>query len=120
MDNMQSDRTGRTIRPVENILPADTFWKRLKGLMGTRSLPDDTGLLLDPCNSVHTWYMKYPIDVLFLSREGQVLHVEDCLAPNRGPKTVREAAKVLELSGGQAARLKIGIGDLLDLSPKGA
>ena len=107
------------IRIVNWIIHANTYTRRLKGLMGTKALPVDTGLLLEPCNSVHTWHMKYPIDVIYLSSQDQVLHIEPSMPPNTWGKRVKNAAKVLEINAGLAANRKIQPGDIIDLDPRG-
>lgn len=115
----QTNHKNHRIKAVENIIHANTFTRRLKGLMGTKALPEDTGLLLEPCNSVHTWHMKYPIDVIYLNSQDQVLHIEPSMPPNTWGKRVKEAAKVLEINAGLAANRKIQPGDIIDLDPRG-
>lgn len=62
--------------------PANTFMRRLKGLMLKPSLPSGQGLLLTPCSSIHTCFMRFPIDVVYLSRDYKVLDIET-IAPWR-------------------------------------
>lgn len=99
---------------------ASTFWSRLKGLMGRRSLGPNQGLFIAPCNSVHTAFMRFPIDLVFIDRKGEVLQVTHHLQPWR-VATCLKAAAVLELrSGGALARrLEAGI-VLRDLMAHGA
>ena len=119
-DKMNQEKTIDEKRQIVNhIIHANTFTRRLKGLMGTKALPEDTGLLLEPCNSVHTWHMKYPIDVIYLNSQDQVLHIEPSMPPNTWGKRVKNAAKVLEINAGLAAELKIQTGDIIDLDPRG-
>ncbi|HBO98354.1 MAG TPA: DUF192 domain-containing protein [Verrucomicrobia bacterium] len=54
---------------------ACTFFERARGLIGTRDLPRGEGLLIPRCNVVHTFFMRYPIDVTFLDGAGDVLKV---------------------------------------------
>lgn len=70
-----------------------SWYARLKGLLGTR--PSTTPILLAPCNSIHTFFMAYPIDVAFISSSGHV--VKSCVAvpPGRMLKA-REAKLVVE------------------------
>ena len=49
---------------------ASTFGQRLRGLMGRREMPPGSAMLLYPCNAVHTCFMRFPIDIIFLDREG--------------------------------------------------
>jgi uncharacterized membrane protein (UPF0127 family) len=52
---------------------ARTFPERARGLIGTRSLPDSEGLLIERCNAIHTFFMSYPIDAVFLDRHNRVV-----------------------------------------------
>jgi uncharacterized protein len=101
---------------VTSIIHANTFFKRLKGLLGTRLLPEDAGLLLEPCDNIHTWGMNYSIDALFLSDTNEVLHIESCMAPNGWGKRVKGARKVLEIKEGLAQQLQLKIGDHITFS----
>ena len=53
----------------ERCLVADSPWSRMRGLLGRRGLESGEGLLLRPTGSVHTFFMRFPIDAVFLSRE---------------------------------------------------
>lgn len=84
----------------EYIPVADTFSKRLWGLMGKDVCTDGDGLFLADCARVHTCFMKCPIDVLYLGPDLQVLDAET-LVPWRMGKKVRGARHVLELPAGR-------------------
>lgn len=88
---------GKTILRVRL---ANRFWSRLKGLLGLKDLPPQEGLLLEPCRAVHTIGMKFPIDILFLSKEDLVLAVYQEVPPGRPGITVKNACKVLETAAG--------------------
>jgi uncharacterized membrane protein (UPF0127 family) len=101
---------GRTV--CERCVLADTALARMKGLLGRRELPTGEGILLRPASSVHTGFMRFPIDVVFLDRDGYVLRVVDRLAPWR-IAAHRRANAVLELRAGDAERRGIEAGDRL-------
>jgi uncharacterized membrane protein (UPF0127 family) len=101
---------GRTV--CERCVLADTALARMKGLLGRRELPTGEGILLRPASSVHTGFMRFPIDVVFLDRDGYVLRVVDRLAPWR-IAAQRRAKAVLELRAGDAERRGIEAGDRL-------
>ena len=82
---------------------ADTPLTRLRGLLGRPSLAPDEGLLLRPAGSVHTAFMRFSIDVVFLDRAMRVLDVRTGVAPWRIVGS-RDAKAVLELAAGAAAR----------------
>jgi uncharacterized membrane protein (UPF0127 family) len=93
---------------------ADRFFSRLRGLLGRGELPAGDGLLLSPGSSVHTFFMRFAIDVVFLDRDLRVVGVAPNLRPWRlaGRRGVRH---VLELSAGEAERRGIGAGEQLAL-----
>ena len=62
---------------------ADTFWSRLCGLMGRKQLAAQTGLLLEPCPQIHTCFMRFAIDVVFLDGQNRVVAVLENLKPWR-------------------------------------
>ena len=88
-------------------------WSRMRGLLGRRRLEDGEGILLRPASSVHTWFMLFPIDVVFLDRDLSVLRVVPRLGPWRAVWR-RGAAVVLELAAGECAARGVGVGDRLD------
>lgn len=81
---------------------ANSFRLRLLGLMFRPRLQAGGGLWLEPCRSVHTHFMRFPIDLLFLDGEGRVVRVIRALRPWRISPVVREAVAVLELPAGAA------------------
>jgi uncharacterized protein len=91
---------------------ADGFFSRLRGLLGRRQLPLGQGMLIRPTWSVHTAFMRFAIDVIFLDAELTVLKVARQLRPWRLAARFR-AHSVLELPAGECERLRIGVGDRL-------
>ncbi|MHB8781330.1 MAG: DUF192 domain-containing protein [Candidatus Geothermincolia bacterium] len=94
--------------------------ERRRGLLGTDGLRRGDGLVLRPCRSVHTFGMRYPIDVIFLDREGRVLRVIGRLRPRRMTLPVWRAATALELPAGTAESTGTRPGDRLELAGHGA
>lgn len=103
--------TGASTVEVEGlqIRVARSFGARLVGLLGRRTLPREQGLLLIPCNNVHTFFMRFVIDVVFIDRDGVVLAVVPRLAPWRVAAT-RRAHACLEMAAGVAAALGLESG----------
>src|SRR5712692_10226671 len=62
---------------------AETPLQRMKGLLGRSGLAEDEGLLLRPASSIHTWFMRFPIDAVFLDRELTVVGIAEALRPWR-------------------------------------
>ena len=87
----------------ERCVVADNPWTRLKGLLGRRGLDDGEGLLIRPTGSIHMFFMRFPIDAVFLDRELRVLKVVPHLKPWRMAAR-RGAKQVLEMAAGEAER----------------
>jgi uncharacterized membrane protein (UPF0127 family) len=64
-------------------LVASKFFQRAKGLIGRSSLPRGEGLLIERCNAIHTFFMKFPIDAVFLDRHGRVVRIVRAIRPWR-------------------------------------
>lgn len=88
--------------------------RRLLGLMGRRALDPDEGLLLRPCPRVHTFGMRFPIDVVLCDRDRRVLAVET-LPPWRMSARVRGVRSCVELAAGTARAARLGPGARLEL-----
>lgn len=93
---------------------ADGPLRRMRGLMGRRGLPAGEGLLISPAPAIHTAFMRFPIDALFLDRNLRVLDIVTELRPWRFA-SARRARAVLELSSGECARRGVAVGDRLEL-----
>ena len=100
----------------ERCLLAETPLTRLRGLLGRTGLEQGEGLLLRPASSIHMWFMRFPIDAVFVDRENRVLRVVEHLAPWR-LAACRGAKAVIELPAGEAARVGLVAGDRLSLRP---
>ncbi len=84
-----------------NIIIADTAWSRLMGFM-FKTIPQDyDGLLIDPCRSIHTFFMRFSLDVVFLSNKGLVVKIIRDLKPWRLTWIYLKADQVLELPTGK-------------------
>jgi uncharacterized protein len=105
-----------------SVKQANTFFTRLRGLMFTASLKAETALHITPCRSVHTFFMKYPIDVVYLDALGIVVGFDERLEPNRLGTIFSEARSVVELPAGRIREARICIGHLLEFqtNPIGA
>lgn len=95
---------------------ADNFWKRLRGLIGVRELPQGDGLLIVPANQVHTNFMSIPIDVVYLDGENRVMDFDETMRPYRFGRLRRGAHAVLELPAGSVAAHGVQRGDQLHMA----
>lgn len=96
---------------------ADTHWSRLRGLMGTEAANFAAGkaLWIVPCHGVHTFAMRFPIDVIYLDRRQVVVHIEKGLMPWRVAPVRMRAASVLELPPNTLAATATAVGDELEI-----
>lgn len=97
---------------------ADTHWTRLRGLLGL-SLDDfrnGCGLWITPCHGVHTLGMGFPIDVVYLDRGMNVIHIQTELKPWRFAPIRGQAASVLELPCKIAAETRTAVGDKIEIT----
>jgi uncharacterized membrane protein (UPF0127 family) len=92
---------------------ADGPVSRARGLLGRSELSPGEGLLLKPTFSIHTFFMRFPIDAVFLDRSGSVVDVVRRLKPWRAATRLRARA-VLELAAGEAERLTLRVGERLE------
>lgn len=107
--NLSSERV-----VCERGLVADHALSRMWGLLGRRHLPAGEGLLLEPAPAIHTAFMRFPIDVVFLDAHLRVIKIVEALPPWRSV-AARHARAVLELAAGEARRRGVTLGDRLDI-----
>jgi uncharacterized membrane protein (UPF0127 family) len=98
---------------------ADRPLRRMRGLIGRQGLPAGEGLLVSPAPAIHTAFMRFPIDALFLDGNMRVVDIVERLRPWR-VASKRRARAVLELSAGECARRGVEIGDRLELRERTA
>ncbi len=85
------------------VAEARSFFERLKGLMFDEGMSEFDGLLIIPCNSIHTFFMRFNIDVIFLDKNFKVVKIIKNLAPWRMTRFYFSAFQVLEMKGGSLA-----------------
>jgi uncharacterized membrane protein (UPF0127 family) len=95
-----------------HVTSATTPWARMVGLLGRASLPRDEGLWLAPAWSIHTWAMRFPIDVVFVDHDGRVVRIVEAMRP-WGLVSERRARAVVELAAGRARELGLAVGSPL-------
>jgi uncharacterized protein len=95
---------------------AESARSRMLGLMGRRSLAPGNGMLINGAPSIQTFFMRFPIDVVFLDREKNVVGISHEVKPWRAAGA-RGASAALELPAGTAATLGLALGDRLEFTP---
>jgi uncharacterized membrane protein (UPF0127 family) len=102
---------------------ANTPWRRLRGLLGREALAPGAGMLIEPAPSIHSAFMRFEFDAVFLDRDFNVLKVVERIPPWRA-HSAKRSRKVLELAAGEIERRGVQVGDCLivgtDVQPDGA
>ena len=99
----------------DDCVVADSPVSRMKGLLGRKELKSGEGLLLRPAGSIHTFFMRFPLDAVFLDEGLRVLEISDDVRPWRAASK-RGAKAVLELPAGESARRDLKPGDTLSMT----
>ena len=107
-----NERTGEAV--AEKVELATTRGERRRGLLGRTALPPKFALMLLPCAAIHTAFMRFAIDVIFLDREGRALRILRALRPWRMAIALR-ARSVVELPSGCLEGVDLVPGDRVRL-----
>ena len=103
------------IKTDYKVFTAGTLAKRLLGWM-FRQEPVNQGLLLSPCSSIHTFFMRFDIDVVFLDSQNKVVAKEENIQPYKIVFPVKGSIKTLELPANSIKKLSIKPGDIVTLN----
>lgn len=109
---IRNRRTGRVV--AAEVHPAFDSKTRRRGLLGRASMGPGEGLIIAPCQAIHTWFMKMPIDAAFVARDGRVTAVRPNLEPWHMAMSLR-AFSVVELPVGALYESDTRVGDELEL-----
>jgi uncharacterized membrane protein (UPF0127 family) len=105
---------------AHNVQRAESVWSRFWGLMGRRALPEGEALHIRHCNSVHTFFMRFTMDAVFLDKGARVVKVVPDMKPFRAAVGGKGAHSVLELAAGAAALAEVEAGDTLIFRASGS
>ena len=107
--NKTKDTTIATrVRLANNIIT------RMVGLLLDSHLPEDTGLLIVPGKQIHSFFMRFIFDAVFIDKEGKVIHLIEKMHPWKCSKLMLKSKQVLELSAGTIEKTNTEIGDIID------
>ncbi len=101
---------------AEDVIMADTPLKRIKGLLGRKEFKKGQAIILRPCNSIHTFFMRFPIDVLFVNREFKVIGLKSCVKPWRISPIYWRAKFAVELPCGVILEFRTSLDDEISLT----
>ena len=108
----------RDIILAERARVANTMVTRMVGLLSSKGLGDGEALWIQPCNSIHTWFMRFTIDALFLDKENRVVKSVERMRPWRLTWIAPKAIGVLELPAGHIEKTGTKVGDVLQREAK--
>jgi uncharacterized protein len=94
---------------------ANTFFTRLRGLLFRRRLPPDEAIWLRPCNGVHTFWMLFAIDVIFLDRDLRIVKLVENMRPFRVTRPHLGARSVIEMPAFTISRVGLKLGDQVEM-----
>ncbi len=97
----------------KHVIKADTLMTRMIGLLRHKHLDDDQALWLLPCNSIHTFFMRFSIDAIFLNKNLIVIKTYEHIKPFRLTKVMFQAHSVIEVPSGKIQRSNICVKDQL-------
>ena len=92
-----------------------SFGQRMKGLLGQDSLVANEALILKPCSSIHTFFMRFAIDVLFLDKNMRIVRLIQNMPPNRLSPIVWASKMAIELPAGKISQTNTQIGDRIEI-----
>lgn len=98
---------------VDQLSLAEGFWRRGKGLLGTKSLASNAALWIKPCNNIHTFFMNYAIDCVFIDKKLTIQNIVEAVPPFRFVGPFWKCHSVIEMSSGTVAAKNLKIGDHL-------
>jgi uncharacterized protein len=100
---------------AQEVFVAKSILARTKGLLGRKAFLPGEAIILDPCNSVHTFFMLFAIDILFVSKDYRVVKAIPNLRPNRATSIYWHSKMVIELPVGSISLTNTRAGDQLQL-----
>lgn len=97
----------------ENCKVATSFFTRFMGLMGKKEMGKNEAIIFPRCNSIHTFFMRMPIDVVFVSQNGRIVRIYNALNPWKMLAPVKGAKHAVEMAAGCSAEKALREGDML-------
>ena len=111
---LRNQRTGAVV--ATRLLPALDSETRRTGLLKHESLPEGEAMLIAPTNAIHTFFMKFPIDVAFVRKDGRIVKIRAAMPAWRMSGAWGGHA-VVEMAAGSFARAETRAGDVLVIEP---
>lgn len=112
---MRAVNTANYNELASDLVLAESFITRLRGLIGRKNIDSGEGLWINPCKGVHTFGMRFPIDVVFLDTQLHIIAIAQSMEPNRLTRQYMQAASAMELPSGTVANTATKTGDLISI-----
>jgi uncharacterized protein len=98
---------------IDHLELAESFWQRGRGLLGRKNLESNRALWIKPCNNIHTFFMKFSIDCIFVDSKMQIKKIAKNVPPFRFVGPYWKSFSVIETAAGFADKKQLNIGDHL-------
>ena len=98
---------------IENLELAESFFARGKGLLGRKSLSPNSALWIKPCNNIHTFFMNFAIDCIFVNKKMEIEKIVSVVKPYKIIGPFWKASSVVETAAGFAEKWNLQVGDQL-------
>ncbi|MEX2425763.1 MAG: DUF192 domain-containing protein [Thermomicrobiaceae bacterium] len=116
MGNVKVQNITRECLLGDRVREARSFWQRGRGLMFIAGLEPGQGLIIDPCSSIHSFWMRFPIDVLYMDRSGRVVRADQCMRHWRVGPVFTGSKWVIELPPGTIEASGTKAGDQIEVT----
>lgn len=103
---------------VQKLIIAQTFFSRIKGLLGRKELLENEAMLITSCNSIHMFFMLFAIDVVYMDKNGRILKIIENLQPWR-ISACWGSKNVLEMPAGSARKAGLAVGLVISIIEQG-
>ncbi|MFH1506927.1 MAG: DUF192 domain-containing protein [Candidatus Omnitrophota bacterium] len=101
---------------ADKAITAKSIFKRIRGLLGTKDFNNGKALIIQPCSSIHTFFMPFAIDILFLAQDNRVIRAIDSLKPFRMTPIFFKARLAIELPAGTLKATKTAQNDVISIN----
>lgn len=111
----QLKNSSKQITICSELIIAKSFWDRTKGLIGRPSLREETGMWILQCNWIHSFFMSFSFDAIFVDHQLIVKDIKPNISPGRFTSPAWGAHSVFEVANGVAAKCHVELGDQLNV-----
>ena len=114
---MKIINTTKNVTLADNVALAQTAVSRLKGLLFYKEFRNGQALIIKPCNSIHTFFMRFPIDVIFLGANDKIIKIHQGMKPFKATPIYFKSNFVIELPAGIVEATGTTASDILSIEP---